>query len=94
MFKVGYPKPMPSDLSRALALELRMLMAIHNKTQLDVANALQVSQGYVSRRLSGKGCFTVDELSEIADFFRVPDVGTWVTGLEDRYDEYLQRSDG
>jgi transcriptional regulator with XRE-family HTH domain len=47
-------------------------MARHQKSQLDLAEALGKSQAFVSRRLRGELAFDIGELDQIATWLGIP----------------------
>ena len=47
-------------------------MARHRITHLQIAERLDVSQATVSRKLSGKQAFTLNELADVAALLDVP----------------------
>lgn len=51
---------------------IRAEAARRGKTQLDLANALDVSRQAISQRLLGRIDFRIDELQTLADFLDVP----------------------
>lgn len=58
--------------SQRVAANVRAELARHNRSQTDLGQALGRSQPYVSRRLSGKVAFGVDEVESIAAWLGVP----------------------
>ncbi len=61
----------PTAQRKAVADEVRACMARRRFTQADVATALERSQPYVSRRLSGEVAFDTDDLYRLADLFEM-----------------------
>jgi transcriptional regulator with XRE-family HTH domain len=58
--------------SQRVAANVRAELARHGRSQGDLGQALSRSQPYVSRRLSGKVAFGVDEVEQIATWLGVP----------------------
>lgn len=52
--------------------EIRGLMAKKHKKQVELAQVLGIAQAGVSRRLSGKTPFDINELGRIAEWLDVP----------------------
>lgn len=63
---------MHSDYALSVAAEVRAHMGRQRMTQTALATHMGVSQGYISRRLTGEVPFTVTELDEIARILTVP----------------------
>lgn len=61
----------PTAHREVVAAEVRAWMGRRRATQTDLASALNKSQAYVSRRLSGDVPFDIDDLYELAAFFKV-----------------------
>lgn len=59
--------PEPSRLNDRIAREVRAELARRGLTQLDLANAIGLSQASVSERLRGKTPFTSDDIERVAD---------------------------
>lgn len=62
---------MPTPLARSLGATVRALMARHGIRQAQLAQLLDVPQSAISRRLSGRTPFDVNEVDLVARFFRV-----------------------
>jgi transcriptional regulator with XRE-family HTH domain len=58
--------------SQRVAANVRAELGRHSRSQADLGQALGRSQPYVSRRLSGKVAFGVDEVERIAAWLGVP----------------------
>jgi transcriptional regulator with XRE-family HTH domain len=58
--------------SQRVAANVRAELGRHSRSQADLGQALGRSQPYVSRRLSGKVAFGVDEVEQIASWLGVP----------------------
>lgn len=58
--------------SARVAANVRGELARQRRTQTDLSQALGRSQPYVSRRLSGRVAFGVDEVESIAGWLGVP----------------------
>ncbi len=61
----------PTTQRKAVADEVRACMARRRLTQTDLAAALERSQPYVSRRLSGDVAFDTDDLYRLAHLFEM-----------------------
>lgn len=61
-----------SQTSHRAAAEVRAEMARQGCTQAALAARINRDQHFISRRLSGKVPFTVDELARIAEALSVP----------------------
>lgn len=61
----------PQQFSQAVAAEVRAEMARQHKSQVALAEVLNVSQPTASRRLQGKQPFDMDELPVIAAWLGV-----------------------
>ena len=61
---------MPDNFSRRVGEEVRALMARHGVNQTQVAATLGIHQSAVSKRLTGRTPFDVNELAAVARFFR------------------------
>lgn len=62
----------PTQTSLYVAAEVRAVMARQRCTQTTLAERINRDQHFVSRRLSGKVPFSVDELAAIASALDVP----------------------
>ena len=60
------------SLSTQVAANVRAEMARQRKRQADLGEVLGLTQGAVSKRMSGTVALDVDELGKIADFLVVP----------------------
>lgn len=60
------------SLSTQVAANVRAEMARQRKRQADLGEVLGLTQGAVSKRMSGTVALDVDELGKIADFLGVP----------------------
>ena len=60
------------SLSTRVAANVRAEMARQRKKQADLGEALGLTQGAVSKRMSGIVVLDVDELAKIAGFLGVP----------------------
>lgn len=82
---------LPAGLDRAVAEELRALMARRRITVASVAKDLGWGQMYLSRRLNGQVPFSVGELIGLARSLKVPvtsllpadTISTWSSLLQD-----------
>lgn len=63
---------MRSTYSDRVAAEVRAELGRQHKTQRELAEALGVSQVFVSRRLRGEVAFSLEELERIAEALDVP----------------------
>lgn len=63
--------PEGAHLTAKVAEEVRALKGRRNATQQQIADALGVSQGQVSKRLRGQIAFNTDEIAALAKFFGV-----------------------
>ncbi len=61
----------PTVQRAAVAAEVRAWRGRRRLTQGDLAAALNKSQPYVSRRLSGEVAFDTDDLFRLADLFEI-----------------------
>lgn len=62
-------EPTPTDAH--VAAELRGHLARQRLRQIDVSAGTGISQASLSRRLSGRGSFTIDELTRLAAFLEI-----------------------
>ena len=60
------------SLSTQVAANVRAEMARQRKRQADLGEVLGLTQGAVSKRMSGTVALDVDELGKIADFLGIP----------------------
>lgn len=60
------------SLSTQVAANVRAEMARQRKRQADLGEVLGLTQGAVSKRMSGTVALDVDEIGKIADFLGVP----------------------
>ena len=60
------------SLSTRVAANVRAEMARQRKRQADLGEVLGLTQGAVSKRMSGAVALDVDELARIAEFLGVP----------------------
>lgn len=56
----------PSEVNLRVAGEVRAWLARTGKKQLDLANALNLSQSGISHRLRGRIAFTIEELARVS----------------------------
>lgn len=63
---------MPNTARDAIAAEVRAELARQNKTQRDVAEAIDMAQPVVSLRLQGKRSWRAEELARLAEWLDVP----------------------
>ncbi|MGM7670240.1 helix-turn-helix domain-containing protein [Microbacterium sp. A93] len=61
-----------TSLNRQVGLEVKTWLVRAGAKQVDLAAALQLSQTAVSKRLSGRTPFGIDELFVVADFLDIP----------------------
>src|SRR5688572_6346867 len=61
----------PTAHREVVAAEVRAWMGRRRATQTDLAKALDKSQAYISRRLSGEVPFDIDDLYRLAAFFEI-----------------------
>lgn len=61
-----------SPTALSVAAEVRAVMARQGCTQTTLAERINRDQHFVSRRLSGKVPFAVDELADVASALNVP----------------------
>ena len=62
----------PPHASELVAENVRALMARTKAKQADLANALGMTQGAVSKKVNGDRPFTLDEIDHVARLFGVP----------------------
>jgi transcriptional regulator with XRE-family HTH domain len=72
---------MSSTTAETVAANVRAEMARRRVTQADLAELLNVSQQAISRRVSGRTAFGLDDLAKLADHFGVPLVALIGTGV-------------
>jgi transcriptional regulator with XRE-family HTH domain len=61
----------PTPLREEVAANIRALMGRHRISGSRLARAIDLSQSYLSRRLTGENAFDLDDLERIAEFFGV-----------------------
>jgi transcriptional regulator with XRE-family HTH domain len=65
------PTPRRNHGAEIVASNVRGLLGYHGRTQAQLANALGVSEMYISRRASGSTEFKASEIFEVAKYFGV-----------------------
>lgn len=63
---------MTQTYSEQVAATIRAEVARHRITHLQIAERLDVTQATVSRKLSGKQAFTLNEVAAVADLLGLP----------------------
>jgi transcriptional regulator with XRE-family HTH domain len=66
------PEPPEDSLSARVAAEVRAMIARRRTTANQVRQRLGWTQSYLSRRLTGRAAFDVNDLAQLAELFSVP----------------------
>lgn len=72
MLDIVEPMPDTTDLQTQLSTNVKVLMAVHNLTQTELAKRLGWDLSVLSNRFHGKRQWKIDDLADLAHIFGLP----------------------